>query len=169
MPRRMLSPIMSVKHYVHQTLQTVASGAVANIVIADSVIAPATALAFQVSEGSILKAVFVELWIVGIGATDGLLTFNMTVEKSPSNLTNMTFGESVNLGGYSNKKNILYTTQGNMSSIVDGAQPIPLYRAWIKIPKGKQRMGKGDRIVLNINSVGQPASICGIFIYKEYK
>ncbi len=169
MTRRMLAPIVSIKHYIHQTLLTVTGGTVRNVTIAEAVVAPAAANAFDVVQGSVIKAVYVELWFVGTGSTGTLTSFNLTIEKTVGDQTDMTFTQSTNLGTYPNKKNILYTTQGNIGTFVDGTNPIPLFRAWIKIPKGKQRMGLGDNIMLNVNSVGSNSSICGFFTYKEYQ
>ncbi len=169
MARRMLSPIMTIKHYVHQSLVTVASGAILVIDAVDGVVAPATAAANQVQEGSVVKAVWFELWAVSIGAAGTLSSFTLSIEKRPSGGTPMTAAQSVNLGAYPNKKNIFYVTQGNIGSLNDGAQPIPLFKGWIKIPKGKQRVGIADEISLNIAAVGESLSVCGIFTYKEYR
>ncbi len=79
----------------------------------------------------------------------------------------MTLAQSQNLGAYPNKKNILYTTQGILADANDGGPTIPLIRGWIKIPKGKQRMGLDDRIVVNITAVGA-LRLCGISTFKEY-
>ncbi len=161
--------IMTVKHLVHQSLATIASGAISNIDVVNVVVAPAAANSNEVQEGSILKAVYIEMWVTSTGTTGQTCSFNMTVEKVPSDATDMTFTQSANLGAYPNKKNIFYTTQGVVGASVDGSNSIPLYRQWIKIPKGKQRMGLGDKILLNINAIGTTLAICGIFIYKEYR
>ncbi len=166
--RRMLSPIQTVKHYVHRPNTFVATGAILVDLVAESVVAPATANAFSVSEGSVLKAIYIERWLNNSGATDSFLQFTLIVEKLPGNTPVMTTGQAQNLGAYPNKKNILYTTQGVLAAGVDGAQSIPATRNWILIPKGKQRMGLDDRIAVNVFAVGS-LQVCGITIYKEYK
>ncbi len=164
--RRMLAPITSIKHYVHHPQSGVASGAVLTFSVATSVVAPASANAFNVVQGSVIKAVFIEFWVFSIGA-DVETSFTVSVEKIPSGLLPMTFAESINLGAYENKKNILYVTQGLVGSRGSGS-PVPIIRQYFKIPRGKQRMGLGDRIVVNLSSVGQTMQICGITTYKEY-
>ncbi len=167
--RRMLAPINSNKYYVHQTIVTVVSGVILNVNLVDAVVAPAAATSFQVEEGSLVKAIWVELWLTGASTAGNTSSFNITLEKIPANQTAMTFTQSANLGAYPNKKNILYTTQGVIGSVA-GGQPLPLLRQWFAIPKGKQRMGLSDRIMLNISNQGSiDEIICGIFIYKEYR
>jgi len=167
--RRMLAPINSNKHYVHQPRITVTSGTLADIVPVDTVVAPAAAQSNQVEEGSVVKAIYMELWFQSVGLTGTTNTFTAAIEKLPGNTPIMTFAQSLNLGAYPNKKNILYVTQGITGSVSDGSPMMPIYKGWIKIPKGKQRMGLDDRIVLNISASVQDAQVCGIFTYKEYR
>ena len=161
--------INSNKHYVSQTIATIVGSAISQRPIADSVVAPASSNAFDVEEGSIIKAVYVEIWATGLGvAFDS--SFNMTIEKISSNGPAMTITNAANLGAYQNKKNILYTTQGLVTPRDFGSTSVPLLRQWVAIPKGKQRMGLGDKIVLNLANLGAiDYEICGIFIYKEYR
>ncbi len=163
----MLAPINSNKHYVHRSSVSVASAAILNDEIVDAVVAPATAASNQVEEGSIVKAVYIELWIVGEDSAGINSPFHVSLEKKPSDAPDMTFGQSVNLGAYPNKKNILYFTQGIVSSESLGPT-VNILRQWFAIPKGKQRMGLGDQIVLNIAAtIG--IQICGFYTYKEYR
>ncbi len=165
----MQAPINSNKHFVQQALLVVVNGTMRNLDIVDSVVAPATANNFNVEEGSIVKAVWIELWLINLGAVGATTSFVITVEKLPANQTNMTQAQSAVLGAYPNKKNILYTTQGVLGSASAGS-PQPLLRQWFKIPKGKQRMGLSDKIIINIsNNGGIDFQICGMFIYKEYR
>ncbi len=46
---------------------------------------------------------------------------------------------------------------------------VPLFRGWVKIPKGKQRFGLGDEFIVAFESVGEAAQLCGFSTYKEYK
>ncbi len=163
----MLAPINSIKHYVHQTNQPIASGAVISIVIADAVIAPATAAASQVHEGSVLKAIYLEFWLGGDGSSGLETTFTLMVEKKRDLEPDATFANMSNLGAYPNKKNILYVTQGIVPAMLDGGMTIPLVRGWFKIPKGKQRFGLDDQFMVTVASVDN-SRICGFATYKEY-
>ncbi len=167
--RRMLAPIISKKHFVHQSIMSIAASSITNLVLLDSVPAPANASTAQVEEGSVVKAIHIEMWYVGLGGQTSPASFNSTLEKLPANVGFMTFAQAANLMSYPNKKNILYTTQGAISQ-ADAGPAIPLFKAWYKIPKGKQRMGLDDKIVLNIANLATVTyQVCGISIYKEYQ
>jgi len=166
---RMLAPIMSIKHYVYRTLLLVTGGTLIVQPVAEGVVAPATANAHDVIQGSNLKAVYIELWIIGSGAAGTVSTFTVALEKVPANAPAMTFTNIVNLGAYLNKKNVLFTSQGLLATSSSGS-PTPFMRQWIAIPKGKQRMGLSDKISLNIASSGAgDIQVCGFFTYKEYR
>ncbi len=165
----MLAPINANKHYVHLTNASVASGAIRNHFVVDAVVAPASANAFDVEEGSVVKAIYFEYWINSDGGTGTTTQFALIIEKVPSNLASVSAAQMLNLGAYTNKKNIFYSTQGNLGASVDGQSSVPIQRGWLLIPKGKQRMGLGDRIITTIAPVGQAVTICGIVTYKEYR
>ncbi len=157
--------IHSVKHYVQMTLTTVATGAIVNTILLQSVESTAANLASEVEEGASVKAIYVELWVEG-AVIDQF--FTITLVKQPAGAGNMTNAQSAALFTYANKKNILYTTQGLASN--DGVSgPVPVMRQWFKIPKGKQRMGLTDKIMLNVASRGSDdIKFCGFALYKEY-
>ncbi len=165
--RRMLAPINTVKHYIANTSGNTATGGVRAMKIAEAVVAPATSAVTDVKEGSIIKAVYIELWISSNEASGSESFFNITIEKKRSTETDMTSTQSQNLQAYPNKKNILYTTQGIVNSnTVSGS--VPIIRQWFAIPKGKQRFGLGDQIMVNISAIAGALQNCGIGIFKEY-
>jgi len=136
----------------------------ATIDILESVQSTTANLVDEVSEGSICKAVFVEMWLLDT-SNDG--SFIVSLEKLPNGLPAMLFGSSNALGNYSNKANLLYVTQG-LSPNNGVGNPVPIIRQWFKIPKGKQRMALGDKLVLNITNNGlNDLEFCGFFTYKE--
>ncbi len=164
--RRMLAPINTVKHYVHLANTAIASGSLLAVIAVQAVVAPATANAFSVKEGSLVKTIFYEMWVLNQGVTATNTKFTLTIEKVPSGLASVLFADVNNLGAYDNKKNILYHTQGVISG--EDTASVPIIRGWLQIPKGKQRMGRGDRIVMSITTLGQVMAACGFFTYKEW-
>ncbi len=169
--RRMVAPINTIKHYVHNSQGNIVAGTVNNLVLIDTVsVAAAGAAATDVEEGAVVKAIYVEWWIVNDGAASLTTQFTLSVEKLPTGNPLMTFTQSQNMGSYPNKKNVLFTTQGIIGSATTQA-PIPIIRNWVLIPKGKQRFGLGDRIVTNISNVAGADNLvrCGIATFKEYK
>ncbi len=167
--RRMLAPINANKHYVHRTNATFTSGSINNNVLVDAVFAPANTNAFDVEEGSVVKAIHIEHWLQNEGASGTSTQCTYIVEKVPSNQAAVSAAQLANLGGYPNKKNILFSFQGNLSAAVDGAPSVNIANGWLLIPKGKQRMGLGDRLVASFTSVGESVNICGLATYKEFR
>jgi len=160
-----LRPIIhSNKHYVQQTrsqVATVSTTAIDIILSVESTIANAVD---EVVEGTVIKAVFVEMWLLD-SSNDG--SFIVTLMKDPSGLAAMGFANANALGNYTNKKNILYNTQG-LSPNNGVGNPVPIIRQWFKIPKGKQRFGLGDKLRLYITNNGlNNLEFCGFFTYKE--
>ncbi len=163
----MQAPINSNKHFVNRVSVAVASGNVLNMDIIDTVNAPAVASSNQVRVGAIIKAVWVELWISSQAAAN-VAQFVLTLMKLPAGLTAPTFSNLANLGAFPNKKNIFYTTQGNVSASNVGANTVPIVRQFFLIPKGKQRFGLGDKLTLSITATAEGLLVCGMNIYKEY-
>ncbi len=159
----MLSPINSEKHIVQRTLQGVTGGAIFTQEVIQVTATPTASI--HVPVGAVIKAVHVELWLLTTGNTSVGSTI-VTVEKTVGDQPNMQFAESTGLHDYVNKKNILYTTQGLVSD--EKSVPIPALKFWVKIPKGKQRFGLGDKLVINISALSEDLEFCGAFIYKSY-
>jgi len=162
----MVRPVIkSTKHYVQIPFSDIGTGVIENVVLVDAVQIANVNTSSEVDEGSIIKAVFIEMWVQNSGV-DG--TFIMTIVKQPEFGSGPTFVENAALMNYSNKKNVLYTTMGLTPN--DGVSgPINISRQYFKIPKGKQRFGLGDRLVLSIsNTSAGDLHRCGFATFKEY-
>jgi len=172
MPRfrkRMVAPIHSIKHFVARTATVTLAGVADNLTVAEAVVAPASALTLEVLEGSTLRAVRIELWFsISPSQLQNTSQSTFIVEKVPAGQSPATLTQLLNLQAYPNKKNVLYTFQG-LSPNQRNANPMPFLREWVLIPKGKQRFGLGDKLVLSFVSVSQDLTTCGMFIYKEYR
>ncbi len=158
----MRAPINSVKHIVQTTLTNVSMGSVQGVTYA-RVVANGT-LAQDIDEGTIIKAVYVEIWALANGQQPGTLT--MCVMKLPLDTADPSFSDMQDLYTYANKKNIFHMTQGLYGDA--NSNPIPFYRGWVKIPKGKQRFGAGDKLKLIISNITDEVQVCGVGIYKAY-
>ncbi len=163
----MKSPIHSKKHIVQISQSTVSQSLHVNEVLADAIEAQST-LPAQIEEGAIVKACYVEFW-VGMASTSVTGSYTIALYKDPGSGQSMSSAELAALHDYPNKKNILFTAQGLIGP--DDAGIIPVLRGWYKIPKGKQRFGLSDRILLGIrnnNSTAVDINYCGLAIFKEY-
>ncbi len=152
------------KHIVQQSLAAVAGGALAEFVIALCLQTHVAATATHVREGATISAVYVEMWYNTDDAANG--TCIATLEKRPSGLAVMTAAESAALDSYPNKKNILHTFMGIVPGLTN-TYPMALLKGWFKIPKGKQRFGIDDTLVLNIHGQSNGGNFCGFALYKE--
>ncbi len=160
-----MNPIQSVKHINQFSVTTVGIGALGQKQLALSVVAPDANAVSEVPEGAKISNVYVELWITSDDASQGSLAVNL--EKTSTQMTAMTYAQSIALWTYANKKNIFYTTQGLVPPNVQSG--IPFLRGWFKIPAGKQRFGLGDKLVLNISGITNGVNYCGLVIYKHYQ
>ncbi len=152
----------SIKHYVHTPATGIASGAALEIALVSTIAkGAAVALASDVEEGTIVQAVYVEYWAK---ADNPNFTVNAAIFKRPAGVVAPSFAQMANLGSYPNKKNILEFHQGLAPS---GDQVIALFRHWIAIPKGKQRMGLGDVVSIKVSFTGSAGDICGFATFKE--
>ncbi len=123
----------------------------------------------DVVEGAVIKAVHIEMWFSSTATSGQSGECQMIVEKVPAGQTPATSAQLLNLQAYPNKKNIFFTFQGNIAGLSTGHQPVPVLRNWLLIPKGKQRFGLGDSLVMSMINITQTLVTCGIIIYKEYK
>ncbi len=119
----------------------------------------------EVAEGAVVKAIWVEFWETSDDTAQG--SFSLSIEKLPAGAPSMTFAQSIALGTYPNKKNVLYITRGLVGPTT-GATPTPVIRNWVMIPKGKQRFGLGDKLNINFTAIANGITHCGFVLFKEY-
>ncbi len=165
--RKMVAPIVAIKHYVQAENAQVASGAIRAIDLVSGVGQAAVAATDDVVEGSIVKAVFLEHWVKSFAGAGEDAKFQFCLEKVNISVPSVTFTEMNNLMAYANKKNILFYSQGVIGDLT--TQAIPIVRQWFLIPKGKQRFGLGDRLVATLSATSATIQNCGFSTYKEYK
>ncbi len=163
-----MRPTINSKKHIFQVSQgTVAQSAIVNAIFITSIEgAPSTP--DHVREGAIVKACYVEFWVSQDSASV-VGSYTVALYKDPTGSIPASAAQMAALHDYPNKKNILFTGQGLLTPN-DGGQ-VPVLRGWYKIPKGKQRFGLGDRLILTIRNNNVTAidiNFCGLAIYKEY-
>ncbi len=164
----MLAPIVSRKHIIPVGVTATAVGAITSLAVATAVDTPVNTASSEVKIGSIIKAVYLEMWTRGDDETAPPANVFIAFEKLIGSSTSMVFTDATGINVYDNKSNVFYVTQGLVSAGTANSG-IPFLRGWFKIPKGFQRMAIGDRLVLNIVALNHDLESCGIFVYKEYQ
>ncbi len=161
----MKAPIHSQKHYVQFPVDQITTATAQNITLCQAVESTVANAAAEVVEGSIVKAIYIELWLQNQGTLGESI---VTLSKNPIDNVSPVFSQLASLFTYTNKKNILFVHQGLTSN--DGVSgPICVIKQWFKIPKSKQRFGLGDLLVLSIsNTSSNTLNRCGFATYKEY-
>ncbi len=163
-----MRPIIHSKKHIFQMSQfTIAQSAVDTQIIVSAAEAPSTT-PNGVVEGASVKAVFIEYWL-GNASTSVVGSYTTVLQKNPGGNSPLGASNVAALHDWDNKKNILFTSQALVPP-TDGGQ-VMVCRQWIKIPKGKQRFGLGDRLDLvtrNNNSTAVDVNGCGFALFKEY-
>ncbi len=156
--------VLTRKHYVQWTITPVSVGTSVTQLICEGVPPGDVDLNTEVSEGAIVSAVYIELWVIGQSdtASGNVLA---TLYKKPGDVANMAHAEQIDLNSYGNKNNVLYHTQGITNDGV--ANATPFLRQWFKIPKGKQRIGLTHKLNLIIGTQAEAVNFCGFATYKE--
>ncbi len=164
----MLAPINSIKHYIQFENSAGSDATRRSIPIVHAVLDSVGPSDTQdVTEGAIVKAVFIELWNKSNAPSGTEQKFQFAIEKVPAGAAPLSFTDMNNLQAYQNKKNILYFTQGVIGDLT--VQAIPVFRQWILLPKGKQRFGFDDDLTIALSTTGATNNSCGFATYKEYK
>ncbi len=156
--------INSEKRIVQTILSTVMADAVAGGVLIQADQTVASTNPRSVAAGSVIKAVFIEMWLLATSQQPS--TFTYVIEKLVSDADPIDATEMTNINAYTNKKNIFEIHQGLIGDA--NANPTGVMRHWIKIPKGKQRFGLGDKLRFTIKAITEDTQFCGMAIYKVY-
>ncbi len=161
----MKAPIHSTKHYVQVSFSSVTAVSTAIENLIQGVAVANKNVSTEVEEGAIVKAIYIEFWSIASAADN---TEIFCIFKAPEDGT-MSFAEAIALNSYNNKKNVLFVHQGLSSN--DGiGNPHIMFQGWVKIPKGKQRFGLGDKLSVSITNqhASNDLDYCGFATYKEY-
>ncbi len=153
------------KHYIQFTQATVSAAATSTLTLVEGVAVVDKNNPQEVEEGSIVSAIYCDFWLLSTDTSIG--TYQICLEKLPSAVTSMTHAQALVLNAYPNKKNIFNVAQAIMGDV--DTNPIPVLKGWFRIPKGKQRIGLGDKIVVNVSAIINGLIHCGFATYKEQK
>ncbi len=157
--------INSIKNQVISAIGT--TGGRTDIVIAKAVNSPLSTVNSDVSQGCIIKAIYITVDGCGLGGTGVLNDMNFYLMKNPGN--NLTPPVPISWGTSNEKKFIFRSWKFMIMRNQDGNTPFH-WEGWIIVPKRYQRMGIDDVILI---AVANTAALTGHFsleaIYKWYR
>ncbi len=160
-----LNVINSIKNQVVAAVGT--TGTKQKLIIAKAVNTPLSTNNNDVSNGCIIKAIWLSLDGCGLGGTGVLNNQNFYIMKNPGD--NLTEPSPISWGTSNEKKFIFKSWKFMIMRNQDGNVPFH-WEGWIRIPKLYQRMGTDDTIILEVINT---AAVTGHFsmeaIYKWYR
>lgn len=155
---RMRPVIHTRKEVVDSTLLGVSAGTTSAVTVAESV-NDYTGSVGDVEVGSVITSIYAFIQMLPTTTTENV---DFYVIKKPSGIANPTPGA---VGGDLARKYVLHEEKGIPGNAADGAYPLT-FKGVVKIPKGRQRMAEGDKILVVLRGVGISNS-CLKVIYKS--
>ncbi len=134
-----LNVINSIKNVVDSSAST--GTTVQSTLIAKAVNTPLSTVVNDVSNGCIIKALWISFDVCGLAATGVLQRTNMYVMKNPG--ANLTAPSPFSVGSSNEKKFVIKEWQAMTMRNQDGNVPYH-WEGWIRIPKRYWRMGTDD-------------------------
>ncbi len=158
-----LNVVNSIKNEVNSVQAVVASTNLV-FVIAQAADVHDTAVSTSVRNGSMIKAIWVELWYYGLSAGNTNDIFDAYIIKNPGN--NLTNPNPGTVGTSNEKKFVIKEWKGLAGNKSLGGTPYQ-FRGWLRLPRRYWRMGTDDVWFLVVRSptTGQ---MCTKFIYKWF-
>ncbi len=156
--------INSIKNVVDATASTGTTQG--NIVIAKATNTPLSTVNSDVSQGCIIKAIWMSIDVCGLAATGVLQRTAFFIIKNPGD--NLTEPSPFSVGTSNEKKFVFRQWQVMTMRNQDGNTPFH-WEGWIKIPKRYQRMGTDDTLLLRHEATTAAGHLSVQWIYKWYR
>ncbi len=137
------------------------------LLIAKAVNTPASTVKSDVSQGCLVKALWISLDVCGLGGTGVLNSFTAYLFKNPGD--NLTGPGVFSIGTSNEKKFVFKEWTAMIMRNQDGNNPYH-WEGWVKVPRRYHRMGTDDTLTMIIACT---AALTGHFllktIYKWYR
>ncbi len=161
-PRQIIN---SIKNQTFSAIGTTGTDTV--VLLAKAVNAPLSTVSTDVSQGCVIKAMYITIDGCGLGGTGVLNNMGIYMCKNPGD--NLTLPGAFAAGTSNEKKFIFRQWFFMVMRNQDGNTPFH-WEGWIKIPKRYQRMGTDDTINLVVrNTVAVTGHFMSASIYKWYR
>ncbi len=166
--RRRTSRSTGIVNSIKNTVDIIAAAAASTNLPLDIAIATdthITSVRTSVTQGCLLKAIWIEFWYYGLSAGETNDIFDAYLFKNPG--TNLTPPNPGTVGSSNEKKYVIREWRGLAGLKSLGGKPYVQQGRWFKIPKRYQRMGTDDKwtFVVRTPTTG---NICFKAIYKWY-
>ncbi len=169
-----LRPVNSLKHIIDAS-GLLSLAVASNIDIVATVLNPDfNTSPTQCNVGSRVSSIYLRVEVVGVTAAAGVDQIYMALVKNPG--SNMTFPVLDQLGVDDLRKYVLHEEMIMLTPFVAAGTsgfPRTMFKGVIRVPKGYQRNGVKDKLVLILqHSTGessQTSRFCIQCIYKEYQ
>ncbi len=164
--KRRMGPIVnSIKNVV--TVAGSLTSANSTILVAKAVNSPVSTVATDVSQGSIIKAVWISLDVCGTLAGGVANSFTGMFFKNPGD--NLTEPAPASVGTSNEKKFAFKMWRAMIMATTDGNVPYH-WEGWVRVPKRYQRMGTDDtlKVILAATAAGTGLH-SSMYIYKWYR
>ncbi len=143
------------------------TGTLTSLNFAKAVNTPLSTVSSDVSNGCLIKAVYISFDACGLAGTGVIENFTAYIWKNPG--ANLTPPDPESVGTSNEKKFVFKMWRAMIMRNQDGNVPYH-WEGWIKIPKRYQRMGTDDRLEFVIECT---ASLTGhaqlLALYKWYR
>lgn len=166
MRRRRIGPIVtSIKNVFN--IQTGITSANTVAILAKAVNSPSSTVTSDVSNGCIVKAIWVNFDVCGLAGTGVLNVFDAYLMKNPGD--NLTGPGAASVGSSNEKKFVIRKWRSMIMRNQDGNNPYH-WEGWVRIPKRYHRMGTDDTWKFEVAcSAGVTGNMSAEFIYKWYR
>ncbi len=163
--RSMQAVVTSIKNVVDSSAGITSSNTL--VTIAKAVNTPLSTVDSDVSNGCIIKAIWVVIDVCGLGGTGVLNNFDAYIIKNPGN--NLTPPGAGGVGTSNEKKFVVKQWRGMIMRNQDGNNPYH-WEGWVKLPKRYYRMGTDDTWTFAVSCTSALTGHMGVqFIYKWYR
>ncbi len=165
--RRSLNVVHRIKH-ITDTNATVSAATTLPTVLILGRDAPVLAATREVESGAKVHGIFLNVQIQGNQITSGAIpNIYMAVYKSKGG--NIPDINPASTGANADKSNIIHQEMGMFQSDSVDGNPKTLFKGVIVIPKGLQRFGIDDELVITVRSTAVNFKVCIQCIYKEFR
>ncbi len=169
--RKSFGPVVNSMKNVADTVQAAATSVTSNVDLAKAVNTPLSTVATDVSQGCIIKAIFIQFSIYAIAALAVGVTNFVDCYLFKNVGANLTRPAPSSVGTSNEKRFVIRQWKGMIGARTEGSPTFNngVFGQWIKIPKKYQRMATDDVWQFVSQSEGTGHVNCMKVIYKWYR